>query len=74
MFRTSIRNKLMGLLLAATIIPILISMFVSDHYLKNAVADKSIRENRAMLSLGKNNVLDYMNTINRTSLLKMSAA
>jgi two-component system sensor histidine kinase YesM len=68
MFRTSIRNKLMGLLLAATIIPILISMFVSDRYIKHAVTDKSILENRAMLSLGKDNILNYMNTINRISL------
>ena len=42
MFRTSIRNKLMGLLLAATIIPILLSMLLSDRYIKDAVTEKSI--------------------------------
>ncbi|RUS47830.1 sensor histidine kinase [Cohnella sp. AR92] len=68
MFRTSIRNKLMGLLLAATIIPILISMLVSNHYIKSAVTEKSITENQTMLSLGANNILNYMNTINRVSL------
>ncbi|THF74019.1 sensor histidine kinase [Cohnella fermenti] len=68
MFRTSIRTKLMGLLLAATIIPILISMLVSNHYIKSAVTEKSINENQTMLSLGTNNILNYMNTINRVSL------
>ncbi|MBB6634744.1 cache domain-containing sensor histidine kinase [Cohnella thailandensis] len=68
MFRTSIRTKLMALLLAATIIPILISMLVSNHYIKSAVTEKSIKENQTMLSLGANNILNYMNTINRVSL------
>ncbi|GIO11403.1 hypothetical protein J19TS2_09580 [Cohnella xylanilytica] len=68
MFRTSIRNKLMGLLLAATIIPILLSMLLSDRYIKDAVTEKSIVENRAMLSLGKNNILNYANAINEISL------
>ncbi|GIQ68902.1 sensor histidine kinase [Xylanibacillus composti] len=68
MFRTSIRKKLMALLLAATIIPIATSMLVSDWYIKRSVTQKSISENANLLSLGTSNILNYTNTINRISL------
>jgi two-component system sensor histidine kinase YesM len=65
---TSIRKKLMGLLLAATIIPIALSMVLSDYYIKDAVTRKSIRDNRTLLALGKTNILNYTDNINRISL------
>lgn len=68
MFRTSIRKKLMALLLAATIIPIATSMLVSDWYIKRTVTQKSISENANLLSLGTSNILNYTNTVNRISL------
>jgi len=68
MFNTSIRRKLMSLLLAATIIPIAISMALSNSYIKRAVTERSITENQSLLSLGKNNILSYMNSLNRISL------
>ncbi|WP_058300800.1 sensor histidine kinase [Gorillibacterium timonense] len=69
MFNTSIRRKLMSLLLAATIIPIAISMALSNSYIKRAVTEKSITENQSLLSLGKNNILSYMNSVNRITLM-----
>ncbi|MEO3944082.1 histidine kinase [Gorillibacterium sp. CAU 1737] len=68
MFTTSIRRKLMSLLLAATIIPIAISMTLSNFYIKRAVTERSIAENQSLLSLGKTNLLSYMNSLNRISL------
>lgn len=68
MFRTSIRNKLMGLLLAATIIPIVTSIVFSYWYTKDSVTEESLRENANLLALGKNNVQSYMININQTSL------
>jgi len=58
----------MVLLLAATIVPMALSMIISDFYIKNQVTDKSILENRSLLQVGKNNILNYMNTLNRNSL------
>lgn len=68
MFRTSIRNKLMGLLMAATVIPIATSIVFSYSYTKNSVTKESIRENANLLALGKSNVLNYMNNINQISM------
>lgn len=68
MFETSIRRKLMLLLLAVTVIPITISMLLSNNYIKNKVTEKSILENQNLLSLGKNNIISYMDMINNTSL------
>ncbi|MUT66940.1 sensor histidine kinase [Paenibacillus sp. NEAU-GSW1] len=58
----------MALLLAVTVIPITISMILSNHYIKNQVTEQAIHENQKLLSLGKNNISRYMETINETSL------
>ncbi|MFF2481496.1 sensor histidine kinase [Paenibacillus sp. NPDC058071] len=68
MFASSIRKKLTALLLAVTVIPIIISMLISNNYIKNKVTEQSIHENQKLLSLGKNNVISYMNAVNETSL------
>jgi len=68
MFKMSIRNKLMVLLLTVTIIPITTSIIITNVYIKNSVTDESIRENMNLLSLGKGNIMNYMDIINQTSL------
>ncbi|MFX3633888.1 MAG: sensor histidine kinase [Candidatus Pristimantibacillus sp.] len=68
MFQKSIRGKLMTLLLAVTIIPIIISMIISNNYIKNKVTEQSTYENQKLLSLGKNSLSSYMDMMNRTSL------
>jgi two-component system sensor histidine kinase YesM len=68
MFKTSIRNKLMGLLFAATIIPIATSIIISYVYTKSSVTEETIRRNSSLLALGKSNIENYMKTINQTSL------
>lgn len=68
MFRTSIRKKLMALLLAATIIPIALSMVLSDYSIRDEVTQKSIRDNQTLLALGKDNLVNYTDNVNRVSL------
>lgn len=68
MFQKSIRGKLMTLLLAVTIIPIIISMLISNNYIKNKVTEQTTYENQKLLSLGKNSLSSYMDMMNRTSL------
>ena len=60
MFKMSIRNKLMVLLLTVTVIPITTSIIITNIYIKNSVTDESIRENMNLLSLGKSNIMNYM--------------
>ncbi|ACT00679.1 cache domain-containing sensor histidine kinase [Paenibacillus sp. JDR-2] len=67
-FATSINRKLMALLLAVTIIPITVSMIISNYYIKDKVTQQSIHENQNLLALGKNNILGYMDKINENSL------
>lgn len=68
MIRNSIRNKLLILLLAATILPITTSIAISYHYTKNSVTKKSVDENSNLILLGKMNILNYINNINQLSL------
>jgi two-component system sensor histidine kinase YesM len=68
MFKTSIRNKLMGLLFAATIIPIATSMIISYLYTNSTITNETLRRNSSLLALGKSNIENYMKTINQTSL------
>jgi two-component system sensor histidine kinase YesM len=69
MFRHSIRTKLILLLLIATVVPICTSMIISYYYTKNTVTQDMIRDTQANLSLGKLNLLNYMNAVNQSSLL-----
>lgn len=69
MIRHSIRTKLILLLLAAMAVPILISMVISYFYTKNSVTADVIRQTRSNLALGKQNLINYMNAINQSSLL-----
>ena len=68
MFRNNIRNKLTLFLLAATLIPMLVSMLISSHSIKHAVTKRAIYENTNLLKLGASNLHHYMDTYNRISL------
>ncbi|MBB3110730.1 two-component system sensor histidine kinase YesM [Paenibacillus phyllosphaerae] len=68
LFKNTIRNKLMLLLLAATIVPIASSMVISYIATKNSITEEAVATNARLLSLGKTNILNYMNNINQKSL------
>ncbi|MBO9600060.1 MAG: sensor histidine kinase, partial [Cohnella sp.] len=67
-FRNTIRNKLMLLLLAATILPIATSMIVSYTSTKQSVSKEAYDQNTRLLSLAQTNVLNYLQNINQKSL------
>lgn len=68
LFRNTIRNKLMLLLLFATILPIVTSMIVSYTSTKHSVSRESYDQNARLLSLAQTNLLNYMMNINQKSL------
>ncbi|EGL15433.1 MULTISPECIES: histidine kinase [unclassified Paenibacillus] len=68
MNKSSIRTRLILLMLAATVIPIVISMIVTYFYTTRSVGTKLIQENANLIYQGKTNVQAYMDTLNRNSL------
>ncbi|WP_337100820.1 cache domain-containing sensor histidine kinase [Paenibacillus sp. YIM B09110] len=64
----TIRNKLMLLLLAATILPIATSMIISYNATTGSITEEAISKNKQLLSLGKTNIMNYMSNINQKSL------
>ena len=68
MFKTSIRNKLIALLLVTTIVPfgmsIIITYFNTKEFLKNQV----VQENSNLLYQGKVNLESYINKLNDLTL------
>lgn len=68
LFRNTIRNKLMLLLLIATILPIATSMVISYNSTKASISEEAYEKNTRLLSLAKTNMLNYMNNINQKSL------
>lgn len=66
--KQSIRNKLILLLLLATVVPIVITMAITYDYTKNSVKDNSIRDNANLIYQGKTNIMNYLNAINQASL------
>ncbi|MFH5185868.1 sensor histidine kinase [Paenibacillus sp. TAB 01] len=69
MTRSSLRFKLIVLLLIATIAPITASIWVTNAYTKQTVRENALRENSNLLYQGKQNLINYMNSLNETSLI-----
>jgi two-component system sensor histidine kinase YesM len=69
----SIRTRLIALLLVATIIPVLLSMWITYAYTKESLKNRSVRENENLLFQAKTNLVNYMNTLNQTSFLVYNA-
>lgn len=67
-FRNTIRNKLMLLLLLATILPIAMSIVISYNSTKKSISEETIKKNARLLSLGSANLQNYINHINQKSL------
>ncbi|WP_239617237.1 cache domain-containing sensor histidine kinase [Cohnella mopanensis] len=68
LFRNTIRNKLMLLLLIATILPIATSMVISYNSTKRSISEEAYEKNARVLSLGRANLQSYMQNINQKSL------
>ncbi|WP_332696043.1 sensor histidine kinase [Halalkalibacter lacteus] len=68
MFKRSIRNKLIVLLLLITIIPFGSSIIVTYLYTKESLKDQSIQENVNLLYQGKVNIDNYLRELNNFTL------
>ncbi|MFC0472676.1 sensor histidine kinase [Halalkalibacter kiskunsagensis] len=68
MFKKSIRNKLIILLLVITIIPFGTSIIVTYLYTKESLKDQSIQENVNLLYQGKVNTENYLRDLNNFTL------
>jgi two-component system, sensor histidine kinase YesM len=67
MFRHSIRNKLIFFLLAATIVPMAVSLVFTYQYTKESVASQSVAANSRLLLQGKTNIVNYLNAVSQSS-------
>lgn len=68
MIRSSIRNKLVLFLLAATIVPITTSIFITYFYTKQSVMSETKSTNSSLIYQGQTNIVNYLNIIQQTSL------
>lgn len=68
MFRTSIRNKLIAILLAAVIVPLSTSILITYGYTKQTVTQERIGVTSALLVQGKENIKHYMDTVHQATL------
>jgi two-component system, sensor histidine kinase YesM len=68
MLKTSIRNKLIVLLLITTIVPFGSSIVITYLYTKNSIEDQVVSESRNLLYQGKVNLESYINELNDLTL------
>ncbi|MEG9299060.1 sensor histidine kinase [Mangrovibacillus sp. Mu-81] len=68
MLKTSIRNKLIVLLLITTIVPFGSSIVITYLYTKNSIEDQVVAESRNLLYQGKVNLESYINELNDLTL------
>jgi two-component system sensor histidine kinase YesM len=69
MLRSSIRNKMIVFLLAATLIPILASIIITYSLTTSKVTMETLKSNTDLLFQGKTNLLNYLNVIHQASLI-----
>ncbi len=63
--RSSLRKKLMIVLMAATILPISISMLITYNRTTAALTEQAIKDNSKLLFQGKTNLLNYFELFNK---------
>ncbi|MFD1775906.1 sensor histidine kinase [Paenibacillus rhizophilus] len=68
MFKHSIRNRLMALVLLAAVIPAGVSVMFSYLYTKQSVTEQAVGQNRKLLTLGAANLDNYFQGINQRAL------
>jgi two-component system, sensor histidine kinase YesM len=68
MFRSSIRNKLIALLLVTTILPFGTSIIITYFHTKESLKDQLVEENSNLLYQGKANLENYINELNGLTL------
>ncbi|NMO98096.1 cache domain-containing sensor histidine kinase [Paenibacillus lemnae] len=64
----SIRSRLIQFMLAATTIPLLLSLMITHMYTRESVRDQTVEENVRLIYQGKTNLINYLDNVNRSSL------
>lgn len=67
-FKHSIRQKLIVLLLLSTIVPILSSIVITYTYTKSTLKDQAIQQNARLISEVRKNIVNYLDTVSRSTL------
>ncbi|MFS0824610.1 sensor histidine kinase [Bacillus sp. 1P02SD] len=68
MFKKSIRNRLIVLLLLTTIVPFGTSIAITYFHIKESLKDQVVQENKSLLYQGKENLSSYIRELNGLSL------
>lgn len=66
---SSIRNKMIVFLLAATLIPILASILITYSLTTSKVTKETLKSNADLLFQGKTNLLNYMNALHQATFI-----
>ncbi len=69
---TSVRYKLIALMLISIVIPTTASIVVTYFYTKESVKERTIMENTRLLSEGKSNISNFLGAVNNASLILYS--
>ncbi|MCE5168563.1 histidine kinase [Paenibacillus profundus] len=65
----SIRTKLITFMLIATIVPTVATMIISYSYTTDSLKKRAIQENHQLIFQGKTNLANFLENINRASLM-----
>lgn len=63
MFTGSLRNKLMLLMLIATVVPLATSILITHLFTQERLSEKAVKDNSNLLYQGKTNLVNYLQTM-----------
>ncbi|WP_018758744.1 cache domain-containing sensor histidine kinase [Paenibacillus terrigena] len=68
----SIRTRLIQFMLVVTTIPLVLSLIITLIHTRESIKEQSISENAKLIFQGKTNLVNYLNNINRASIVVYS--
>ncbi|WP_239615568.1 cache domain-containing sensor histidine kinase [Cohnella mopanensis] len=68
----SIRSKLIRFMLIITVIPLVLSLVITLIHTRESIKEQSVNENARLIFQGKTNLVNYLNNINRASIVVYS--
>ncbi|WP_227793300.1 cache domain-containing sensor histidine kinase [Paenibacillus guangzhouensis] len=68
----SIRTRLIQFMLVVTTIPLVLSLIITLIHTRESIKEQSISENKKLIFQGKTNLANYLNNINRASIIVYS--
>lgn len=68
----SIRTRLIQFMLIVTTIPLLLSLVITLVHTRESIKEQAVSENARLIYQGKTNLINYLNNINRASIIVYS--